>query len=398
MKKTKRLIRTLLFGVLSYCGMLTASAAPIPPTPTASISYSSYIYVNWSSVSGASTGYAIYRSTSPTFSWGNRIATTTSTYYYDYNATPGVKYYYWIGPRDSSYTVYINTARYDWGKRSGLTPPTPTASTSYSSYIYVSWSSVSGASTGYAIYRSTSPTFSWNNRIATTSSTYYYDYNATPGVKYYYWIGPRDSSYTVYINTARYGWGKRLGTPPTPPTPTPSTSYSSYIYVSWSSVSGASTGYAIYRSTSPTFSWNNRIATTSSTYYYDYNATPGVKYYYWIGPRDSSYTVYINTARYGWGKRLGTPPTPPTPVVSYTYTGYVKVSWSSVSGASTGYAIYRSTSPTFSWSNRLATTTSTTYYDYSATPGRTYYYWIGPRDSSYTIYINTGRYDWGWCY
>ena len=302
MKKTKKLIAALLFSVISCCGILSASAALIPPTPTASTSYSSYIYVSWSSVSGASTGYAIYRSTSPTFSWGNRLATTTSTYYYDYNATPGVKYYYWIGPRDSSYTIYINTARYDWGMRpSGPIPPTPTCSTSYSSYIYVSWSSVSGASTGYAIYRSTSPTFSWNNRIATTSSAYYYDYNATPGKTYYYWIGPRDSSYTVYVNTTRYGWGKRLVSGLTPPTPVVSYTYTGYVKVSWSSVSGASTGYAIYRSTSPTFSWSNRLATTTSTTYYDYSATPGKTYYYWIGPRDSSYTIYINTGRYDWG-------------------------------------------------------------------------------------------------
>jgi hypothetical protein len=91
--------------------------------------------------------------------------------------------------------------------RQSLTPPTPSASDgTYSSYVYVSWSSVSGASK-YVVMRGTSSTYSSAKQLTTTSNTYYYDSSATEGTRYYYWILPVDNYNTAYYNSSRYDSG-----------------------------------------------------------------------------------------------------------------------------------------------------------------------------------------------
>ena len=91
--------------------------------------------------------------------------------------------------------------------RQSLTPPTPSASDgTYSSYVYVSWSSVSGASK-YIVMRGTSSTYSSAKQLTTTSNTYYYDSSATEGTRYYYWILPVDNYNTAYYNSSRYDSG-----------------------------------------------------------------------------------------------------------------------------------------------------------------------------------------------
>ncbi|MCK5642332.1 MAG: hypothetical protein KAJ19_16110, partial [Gammaproteobacteria bacterium] len=56
------------------------------------------------------------------------------------------------------------------------------------------------------------------------------------------------------------------------------------------------------------------------------------------------------------------------------YTGYVRVTWSSVTFA-TKYAVYRATS-SGGTKTKLVETSSTSYNDSGATPGRTYWYWV----------------------
>lgn len=72
----------------------------------------------------------------------------------------------------------------------------------------------------------------------------------------------------------------------------------------------------------------------------------------------------------------------PVPVASKgTYSDRVSVTWSSVSGASY-YRVYRATSSTGSKTALGSWQSSTTYNDYSATPGTTYYYWVCAATSS----------------
>ncbi len=81
---------------------------------------------------------------------------------------------------------------------------------------------------------------------------------------------------------------------------------------------------------------------------------------------------------YTWFSTNPTPPAPTPPsapgsikAASASYNS-IKISWTAVSGA-TGYAVYRSTSKTGTYS-RLGSTTSVSYTDKTAATGKTYYY------------------------
>lgn len=85
----------------------------------------------------------------------------------------------------------------------------------------------------------------------------------------------------------------------------------------------------------------------------------------------------------------------PKPSVSKgTYTAYVRVTWSKVA-KSKGYVIRRGTSATYSKSSvvkKISSAGTTSFNDTSATPGRTYYYWICPRKSSSKYVYSAEKY------
>lgn len=86
----------------------------------------------------------------------------------------------------------------------------------------------------------------------------------------------------------------------------------------------------------------------------------------------------------------------PTPTASGNtsgstgYLGYVKLTWKKASGAKK-YIVYRSASKKWGKRVKLKETKSRTFYDTSAKPGRTYYYWVCPVTSRY-MYYNKGKY------
>ena len=373
------------------------------PTPYASWDTYTYVHLTWPSSSTEKTGYVIWRNTSSNFNTAQRMTTTSHgvTYWNDYSATRGKTYYYWVCPRDANYTWWYNTSNWDIGRAKGIIPPTPTCSQgAYSSYVHVSWSSVSGATTGYVIWRNTSSNFNTATRMTTTAAgvTSWNDWSANSGTTYYYWVCPRDSSYTWWYDTSK--WGKGWSQYVYVPTPYCSWNTYTYIHLTWSSSSTEKTGYVIWRNTSSNFNTAQRMTTTShgQTYWNDYSATPGVTYYYWVCPRDANYTWWYNTSNWdiGKAKTIGLPV--PIPTV-YGYSGYNRVLWSSISGATTGYVIFRNTSSSFSSATRMTTVSAgtTAWNDWSATPYVTYYYWVCPRDSNYTYWYNTTAYDWNWC-
>jgi len=131
-------------------------------------------------------------------------------------------------------------------------------------------------------------------------------------------------------------------TPPALPAPTGMTAsdgtYSDRVALVCNSVSGA-THYRFYRSTS-SGGTKSYLGATSSNYYNDTTATPRRTYYYWVKSSnsygDSGYSSY-NT-----GYRALSAPTGVS-AGDGSYTDKVRVTWSSVSGA-TSYKVYRATS------------------------------------------------------
>ena len=323
--RLKSLLLGLSFAVLTAGATpLAALSAPIAPQPTASTTYSSYIYVSWPMVSGASNGYYIRRGTTSNYDNATVIKTVAAsvTGLYDYGVNAGQTYYYWICPRYTQGGIYYyayNKSKYGLGKVALATPiaPKPTASTTYSSYIYVSWPSVSGASNGYYIRRGTTSNYDSSTVIKMVSSsvTGLYDYGVNAGQKYYYWICPRytqGGTYYYAYNKSKYDWGqlKVVDTTPVAPQPTVSINYSSYIYISWPAVSGASNGYYIRRGTTSNYDSSTIVKTVSSTTtgLYDYTAEYGKTYYYWVCPRyvkngTNYYSYNKSKYDYGWLRR-----------------------------------------------------------------------------------------------
>ncbi len=297
------------------------------PTPSCSISYSDYVYISWSALSGDCSSrvrnYVVYRSTSSTFSWSEvtKLCTTTNKYYYDRSCGT---YYYWIGVTDDKTgLIYVDYNKKDWGRRnadgcscsfSTIDLPMPSCSTSHCDYIIISWSApklCSPSVRNYVLYRSTSSTFNWSTttRLGTTTGTTYYDRTAAYGTSYYYWIGVTDNDTgLIYVNYSKKDMGTRNSSgcddcdfsKANLPMPSCSDSYS-YVDISWSAMTGSCSSrvrnYVVYRSTSSTFNWSTitKLGTTTGTTYYDRTAVGGTTYYYWIGVTDSiTGSIWVN--------------------------------------------------------------------------------------------------------
>ena len=407
------------------------------PTPSCSISYSDYVYISWSALSGDCSSrvrnYVVYRSTSSTFSWSEvtKLCTTTNKYYYDRSCGT---YYYWIGVTDDKTgLIYVDYNKKDWGRRnadgcscsfSTIDLPMPSCSTSHCDYIIISWSApklCSPSVRNYVLYRSTSSTFNWSTttRLGTTTGTTYYDRTAACGTTYYYWIGMTDSrTGSIWVNYNNKCRGRRNCcddcdfSKANLPMPSCSTSYCDYVSIGWSSISGDCSSrvrnYVVYRSTSSTFNWGTitKLGTTTGTTYYDRTAAYGTSYYYWIGVTDNDTgLIYVNYSKKDMGTRNSSgcddcdfsKANLPMPSCSDSYS-YVDISWSAMTGSCSSrvrnYVVYRSTSSTFNWSTitKLGTTTGKTYYDRTAVGGTTYYYWIGVTDSiTGSIWVNYNK-------
>lgn len=178
------------------------------------------------------------------------------------------------------------------------------------------------------------------------------------------------------------------------PTPAASDgSYSSYIRVTWSASSSARYGYYVYRSTTPYFSQAYKLGRTTNRYWYDYQGSTARKYYYWVCPiykkSGSWYYYWYNTSHYNAGFKRFTIPTPTVSKGKSTASLYL--SWSSSPHAKYGYTIYRGTSASFAYASKIGTTYNRYYYDSTAYPGRTYYYWVAVNGYNVTVYESSKR-------
>ena len=123
----------------------------------------------------------------------------------------------------------------------------------------------------------------------------------------------------------------------------------------------------------------------------DTSGLAGTTYYYWV----KACNIYgcSDYSSYNTGYRAGSPPGIPTNVIATngTYTDRVRITWNAVSGA-TSYEVYRADSAGGTKTN-LSSPTATTYDDFWATTGTTYYYWVKACNtygcSDYSSY-NTG--------
>jgi hypothetical protein len=90
-------------------------------------------------------------------------------------------------------------------------------------------------------------------------------------------------------------------------------------------------------------------------------------------------TTYYFTRGSGNGGGGGSKPSAPTGVTATAVSGGIRISWNSVSGA-TSYTVYWSSSSSGTY-DVLETTSSTSYTDYDVNPGERYYYKVSASNS-----------------
>ncbi|MGW8429318.1 Ig-like domain-containing protein [Peribacillus simplex] len=329
-------------------------------------SYNS-VKASWKSTSGIS-GYEVWRASSSTGTY-TKIRTTSNSSYINTSLKTGTTYYYKVRSyKTGTSTLYSSFSAVVSGKPIPTSPVSVRASSSSYNSIKTSWAAVSGAS-GYQVYRSTLSTGTYS-LAGSTTATSFNNGKLTTNKSYYYKI----RAYRSIGNTKVYsGFSSVLFAKPLPGKPTTakaaSSSYNS-IKTSWAAVNGAS-GYQVYRSISGSGTYTH-VGTTSATSFNNSGLTTNKLFYYKV----RAYRMVGGTKVYSdFSSVVSAKPIPSVPTnfkVSRSSSTSLKVTWSSVSGAS-GYQIYRSTSKSGSYS-LLKGTTSLYYTNSRLTTGSTYYY------------------------
>ncbi len=256
---------------------------------------SSYIQLSWNRVSGAA-GYYIAKATADS-EWEYYQVTSTSAQFDDVIA--GTTYVFSVAAYDSEenlgewsedkYITFNGSGSGGGGGSTTSKPSTPTGvnATAYSSYIQVTWNSVSGAES-YNVYRSTSASGSYTLQSSVTT-TNYTDYNVNAGTTYYYKVEAENSagksSKSSYVSakiaTSGGGGGSSATYEPCPPTVT--CSGTSSVTIKWTASTGTGCGtptsYDVKRSNRITGQAETLKSGTTSTSYTDSQPFPGVNLY-----------------------------------------------------------------------------------------------------------------------
>lgn len=309
--------------------------------------------ITWNKITGASK-YIVYRKVG-TGSW-IKVTTTTSTKYTDKNLTYGKKYYYKVKATGTSYGLERTSgySSYVYGSTTTIYKPASVTVQSIGyNKIKISWSKVVPAK-GYEIYRATSKNGKYKKiaTITSASTITYTDSKLTTGKTYYYKIraiyGTTKSAYT----TVKYA---------TPTLKAPEIKNYAYvtsnsIKLKWEPVTGA-TGYAIYRRTTTSKSWE-KIATVKGANTVTYtNKTTG-KYYYSVRAYRTVDGKKVYGNRSDSIRACALKKTSITAVQDGEKISQV-VSWSTVKNA-TSYQVYRKIGKNGTW-ERVKSTTALVY-------------------------------------
>ena len=265
-----------------------------PSSLTTKVLGASQILLNWDLVSGAAS-YDVYRSTSSSDTY-SKIAAASDNTFTDTGLTAGTTYYYKVQASNStstsSFSSTANATTDSNDSSSTLGVPTGlTAEASGPDQIFLSWNSLSGASS-YYIYRSTSSSDNFII-VATTSKNSFNDTGITTGTKYYYKIKAYQSFYTGPFSSTVSATAEAVSTLKAPTNLDADSKGSSKIELTWDPVSGASS-YYIYRGTSS--GGYSKIDTTSETSYTSSGLMPSNTYYYKVKAVNSLCTSEYSSA------------------------------------------------------------------------------------------------------
>jgi len=366
------------------------ATSPAPGTP-AGVAASwdagnGWILVDWSAVTDA-TSYTVYWGTSPGVDTGsNQLTPTTTTEYGHSGVVPGTTYYYRVAASNASGQGTLS-AEVSATPPVSLAAPTGVAVVhdAASSWNYVTWGSVSGASE-YVVYWGTGPGVTTSsNQLTPTVTTDYGHTGVLAGSTYYYRVAASDGATLGDLSTEVSVTVPTSGSPPsTPGSPAASWDASNaWNYITWDPTGGA-TSYTVYWGTSPGVdTGSNQLSPTVTTDYGHTGVVAGWTYYYRIaasntygqGPLSAEVSVTVPSG--------GSPPGQVTGLSGQWQTGpaWNYLDWSATSSADS-YTVYWGTSPGVTTSSNALTPTTTTDYGHTGVvEGFTYYYRVAASNS-----------------
>lgn len=327
------------------------------------------IVLSWKSVSGAD-GYKVYRATSKNGDYSLKATVTSGTTWTDKKAIAGNRYYYKVKAIDdnsSCNSAYSNIVN----RLCDCAKPEVKVSGSSTSYIKISWESVSGAEK-YAVYRATSKNGSYS-KLCTTESTSKKDTTVKVGKTYYYKVkalADDSSANSVYSDVVSAKAAIKAPTMKTTASVTSST-----IEISWEKVSGAN-GYYVYRRASTSDSWKKvKTITSGSTTSFKDTDRSGRYYYCVEAYKTISGTKYSSLKSDPIRVRTLSKPSNVT-VVANNDDMSNTISWKKVSGA-TDYQVYYKVGSSGSW--KKAGVADGTSFVHSVDHGKYYYYKVRAR-------------------
>ena len=343
-----------------FCAPVPATAAAPPATPTGLTAHTAdgSVTLNWNATAGA-LAYQVLRGTVAGI-YGLPIR-VSGTSYTDATATDGTTYYYAVQSVGSTGSSAPTPAISATPRAPLPAPGTPTASAG-NSQVTLAWSASTGA-VSYNVLRGTAVgTYA---ALASVTTLSYLDTTAQDGTTYFYVVQAVASDGTLSTDSA-----------PTAATPAatliaPTSLHASpgngLVSLSWASSANA-TGYTVLRGT--TAGSYVPVATgLVGTAYIDTTANNGTLYYYVVqadGASGNSPDSAPVTAT------PSAPPSTPSTPSATAGNGYVTLTWNITSGAQ-NYNVKRATTSGGPYTI-IATTTTATYTDLTASNGTTYFY------------------------
>jgi len=286
--KLMTLVLCLFFSALIVPKNTLALSTPSAPTNLeATVMSFSRIDLEWDSVSDA-TSYLVYRATSSSGTF-KIIATTTTTKYKNTSLPEDTTYYYKVKAKNKSGTSAYSSIAYETTEESDtLSAPTGLrAEAESSSRIDLKWDSVSDA-TSYLVYRATSSSGTFE-KIATTKTTSYRNFDLADDTTYYYKVKAVNSSEKSDFSSTVRDTTEESDTLSAPKDLSAKVESSGKIYLNWDSVSGA-TSYYIYRATSSSGIYSRIASTTTTSSYTNTGLSNDTTYYYKVKAVNNSRT------------------------------------------------------------------------------------------------------------
>lgn len=365
-------------GANSYPAVSAIPGSASLPAPFLSASASSgqtYISLNWTSVSGA-TSYDLYRGAAAagegTVPYKVNVTSGTSTSFSDSSLAAGTTYYYQVaavtangeGASSNEASATVGSA--------ALAAPTGLKAVAGSQQVALAWNAVTGA-TSYNLYRYVSGGSWLLYQIGLTVPSYT-DTGLTNGTTYTY--------YVCAVNAS--GQGSQSGSvsavpgsaaPATPTGLRAQSGGSTSVSLNWNGVTGASS-YNLYRATTAGGEGSVPVATGisgSNTYYTDGGLTGATTYYYRL-------TTVTASGEGGLSNEASATPgstalAAPTGLKGVAGNAQATLTWGAVAGA-TSYNLYRSVGGSYYATLYQPGLTATTFTDTGLTNGTVYSYYV----------------------